>query len=206
MAAGASPANRSRTTAIPVERGKNRRRWGSRSSSSGVPFHRICAANSGGDSRSLLRGPDRRGSLVRPLGFHLIDYRLSVRRSAARDEHRANSHPERYGGHGEQDPLLPGRRVGECAVFLFCNFAEEHALIRPQQITRGEYHAERGPRGPLPMPLIRAKKNQVLSDESIEYRQAQGRKRNEKEKRGQLWHRRRQPAVLADFKRVATVV
>ncbi len=39
---------------------------------------------------------------------------------------------------------------GKRLVFLVGDFAEENALVRPQQVTRGENHAQSRPGSPLP--------------------------------------------------------
>ena len=62
----------------------------------------------------------------------------------------ADAHPEDDDGHGDENHALAGASVGQRFVFRRGDFAEEDALIGPQQIDRGENDAASRPRTPTP--------------------------------------------------------
>src|SRR5258708_20886717 len=140
------------------------------------------------------------------LALHLVQYVLGGGGEAAGEIGGGDADPEGDYGHGGEDPFFAGRGVGERAVFLYGDFAEENALVGPEQIAGGENDAGGGPGGPVPVHLEGAEEDEEFADEAIKHGQAERRYRHEEEEGGELGHGRREAAVLGDFKGVAAVV
>src|SRR5713101_8103114 len=140
------------------------------------------------------------------LALHLVQDVLGGGGEAASEERGADAHPQGDYGHGEEDPSFAGRGVRQGAVFLDGDFAEEDALVGPQQVAGGENHAGGGPSRPSPMGLIGAEEDEEFADEAIEHGQPQRRERDEEKEGGELGHWGGEAAVLGNLEGVAAVV
>src|SRR5713101_4540355 len=140
------------------------------------------------------------------LALHLVQDVLGGGGEAAREKRGADTHPQGDYGHGEEDPSFAGRGVRQGAIFLDGDFAEENALVGPQQVAGGENDTSGGPGGPVPVGLIGAKKDKEFADEAVEHGQAERRERDKEEEGGELGHGRGEAAIFGNLEGVAAIV
>ncbi len=107
--------------------------------------------------------------------------------------------PQRHNDQRRKRKNLARRQIVQLFVLRIRHRPEKDALIKPEQIGRGQNHARRGPSRPLPVRGEGSLQNRELADEAVQQRQSHGREKHDHRYRRVHGHHVRDAAILRDL-------